>query len=296
MTATSGSLRRSMSGLGVVAPPLSHETPRSAEAPLPPQAQLPAATAPPAATVLRPEAPPESGRPSSAPAVGHRAGWAADWASIAASGPCLPILFDECGMAFVGLTAAADAGAPASSWRSVQLDAPDLAGLARAWLDQLVRESSDPRVEVVDVAVDRIAPIWADGGWRLLGRVGLRRVFGEQGPTRHLSSASSSVRIEGHERIWALYAEIDAGARPPGVDDGQPPAGETSIRGADIAAQPAPGTSQSRSEAAPARRSGVSWGAARGRAGTISGASTRPSTSGTSRPSRYRRAGSRSTR
>ena len=145
------------------------------------------------------EVEPAIGRPEGTGSVVSRVGrhsfWTAEEAVIEATAPCLPILFDESGMALADLTAEADAGAPASSWEPVDLEAADLAGLASTWLNELMREAGDHRAELVDVAVDTVAaPASGTGdGWRLHGRVGLRRLFGRHGPARYDLRTSTSV-------------------------------------------------------------------------------------------------------
>lgn len=141
------------------------------------------------------------------------------------------MLFDESGMALADLTAEADAGAPATSWEPVDLEAADLAGLASTWLNELMREAGDHRAELVDVAVDTVASS-ADGtrdGWRLHGRVGLRRLFGRHGPARHDLRASTSLCLEALEGTWTLRAQLDpVPGRSPFDDDQRPQAGDTS--------------------------------------------------------------------
>jgi hypothetical protein len=157
---------------------------------------------------------PAFGRPectgSGVSRVGHHSSWTAEEAVIEATAPCLSILFDESGMALADLTAEADAGAPASSWEPVDLEAADLAGLASTWFNELMREAGDHRAELVDVAVDTVAaPASGTGGWRLHGRVGLRRLFGRHGPARHDLRARTSLSIEATEGTWTLSAQFD---------------------------------------------------------------------------------------
>lgn len=179
---------------------------------------------------------PATGRPactgSGAFRVGHRCSWTADEAVIEATAPCLPILFDESGMALADLTAEADAGAPASSWEPVDLEAADLAGLASTWLNELMREADDHRAELVDVAVDTVAaPESGTGdGWRLHGRVGLRRLFGRHGPVRHDLRATTGLRIKATEGgTWTLRAQLAPVPEPSSLDDHQrPQAGDAS--------------------------------------------------------------------
>jgi hypothetical protein len=128
-------------------------------------------------------------------------------------------------MALADLTAEADAGAPASSWEPVDLEAADLAGLASTWLNALMREAGDHRAELVDVAVDTVAgPASGTGdGWRLHGRVGLRRLFGGHGPARHDLRTSTSPRIKATEGTWTLRAQLDPVPDPSSFDDHQRP-------------------------------------------------------------------------
>jgi hypothetical protein len=163
--------------------------------------------------------------------VGHRSAWTAEEALIEATGPCLPILFDECGMAIADLTAEADAGAPASSWEPVVLEAADLAGLASTWLNELMKEAGDHGAELVDVAVDTVAgPARGNGDrWRLHGRVGLRRLFGRHGPARHDLRATKRLRIKATGETWTLRAQLDPVPEPSSFDDHQrPQAGDAS--------------------------------------------------------------------
>jgi hypothetical protein len=157
--------------------------------------------------------------------VGHRSAWTAEQALIEATGPCLPILFDESGMALADLTAGADVGAPASSWEPVDLEAADLAGLASAWFNELMKQAGDHRAELVDVAVDTVAApaSGTGGGWRLQGRVGLRRLFGRHGPARHDLRATTSLRIKATDKTWTLRARLDPVPEPSSLDDHQRP-------------------------------------------------------------------------
>ena len=153
----------------------------------------------------------------------------ADGAVIEATGPSLPILFDEIGMALVNLTAEFDAGAPTSSWESVELEAPDLAGLAGTWLNALMREAAERHAELVDVAVDTVtAPAPGTGhGWRLHGRVGLRRLLGRHGPARRDLRATTGPHIETTAGRWTLQAQLEVDRSV--VDDNpRPQAGDAS--------------------------------------------------------------------
>ncbi len=163
--------------------------------------------------------------------VGHHSAWTAEEALIEATAPCLPILFDESGMALADLTAEADAGAPASSWEPVDLEAADLTGLASTWLNELMKEAGDHRAELVDVAVATVAaPASGTGdGWRLHGRVGLRRLFGRHGPARQDLRATTSLRIKATNGTWTLRARLDPVPEPSSFDDHQrPQAGDAS--------------------------------------------------------------------
>jgi len=154
-------------------------------------------------------------------AVGHRSRRSTAEAVLEASGPSLTILFDEAGMALAELTAGADAGAPASSWESIELEAADLDGLAVAWLNELMRAADGHRAELVDVAVDVVAaPEAAAAGWRLRGRAGLRRVGDGLSAARPWLRATVWPRVASSDGRWTLRARLRSS--PDGLVDRDP--------------------------------------------------------------------------
>ena len=146
-------------------------------------------------------------------AVGHRTRRGPGEAVLDASGPSLPILFDEAGMALAELTAGGEAGAPASSWEPIELEAADVDGLALAWLNELMRAADGHRAELVDIAVDLVAgPEEAASGWRLRGRAGLRRVGDGPGAARSDLRATAWPRVTSRDGRWTLRARLGSAA------------------------------------------------------------------------------------
>jgi hypothetical protein len=149
--------------------------------------------------------------PDSRVSPGHHARLTADGAEIEAAAPSLSMLFDESGLALAELASVQDAGAPASSWRRVQLIGPDLAGLAWCWFSELIADASLDDTELVDVAVDVVAPPGDrdHDGWRLQGRIGLRRLFRRHGSARHEPRVSiERLSVETTEGRWRLRARL----------------------------------------------------------------------------------------
>ena len=143
--------------------------------------------------------------------LGHRSLSQERDAEIEAAAPCLSMLFDESGMALARLASAEDAGTPASSWESVDLLAPDLAGLACSWFNELMRKASNHRAELVDVAVDAVISLADESGecWRLHGRVGLRPLFGHRGPAHHdWHATTDGLSVQVADGTWRLRAHL----------------------------------------------------------------------------------------
>lgn len=157
--------------------------------------------------------------------VGHRALLTAHTAALEAAAPCLSVLFDEIAMGLAELTSGADAGAPASSWERVTLEAADLPDLLCAWLNELVACAATHRSAFVDVAVDRVeSPANRLGcGWRLLGRAGLRAFRRPDESTQHGWTAVTRGGLSLHESegTWTLRARLDPAESPRAVDDHQ---------------------------------------------------------------------------
>lgn len=127
---------------------------------------------------------------------------------IRASAPDLPTLFEEAALAVGDLaadTAVTAADAPGGAGEGIELEAPDLAGLAFGWLNEIVGliDIHGPlaRVEVASVDGER------DEAWRLRGRAWL----GGRGRIR-LDIKSATYHGLAVERIpggWRLTAYLD---------------------------------------------------------------------------------------
>ncbi len=131
-------------------------------------------------------------------------------AGIWATAPDLAGLFEQSALALGELIA--EAGPDGRfDWREVGLEAPDLPGLAYAWLNELIAIVDIHRAAIVATEVTELADA-ADGRpARLRARVGLRS-FGEPG-VRVLGQVKSAtyhrLRVERAGDGWRLEGFLD---------------------------------------------------------------------------------------
>lgn len=167
-------------------------------------------------------------RPPSAPTRAHRSHEAvphtAD-AGLRACAPDLAALFEEAAAALAELAADVAPDARRTSEVRIELRAADLAGLAFAWLNELIGLSDAGRGPLAATAVERIAPLGsarpapsADaaaprpaGGWSLIGRAWFARVDRDRVRPRVGVKAATfhGLFVEESPAGWSLVAYLD---------------------------------------------------------------------------------------
>jgi SHS2 domain-containing protein len=142
-------------------------------------------------------------------------------AGIEATAPSLPELLEEAAAALAELSSELVDAAEPSCWVEVTLDGDDLAGLAYAWLNELISLADIHHGGVVATSVEAVEGPPAErrpgrasslaGPWRLRGRIGIKR-YAEPGivPLRQAKSATyHRLAVERTGRRWALHAYVD---------------------------------------------------------------------------------------
>jgi SHS2 domain-containing protein len=120
-------------------------------------------------------------------------------------------LFEETATALAELTAELAPGAEVSTWEDVTVEGHDLAGLAYAWLNELIALMDIHRAGIVAVSVDRLERVEPDLAWGLHARVGLRPYA--EGGVRPRSQAKAAtyhgLAVERGPDGWTLRAYLD---------------------------------------------------------------------------------------
>ncbi|MGD8682850.1 MAG: archease [Chloroflexota bacterium] len=135
-------------------------------------------------------------------------------AGISATAQDLATLFEEAALALIELTTSVSAGVGATNWESVQLEAPDVTGLAFGWLNELIGLGDVGQGAVVAAEIEQLedpGPRDVDGAWSLVGRVGLHPA--DDHTVRVLRQPKSAtyhgLRIEQQRQRWTLRAYLD---------------------------------------------------------------------------------------
>lgn len=120
-------------------------------------------------------------------------------------------LFEEAAAALAELTADPAPGAEVTAWEGVALEGRDLAGLAYAWLNELIALIDIERAGIVAVSVDRLERVEPDLAWGLHARVGLRRYAegGVQPRSQAKAATYHGLAVERGPDGWTLRAYLD---------------------------------------------------------------------------------------
>jgi len=120
-------------------------------------------------------------------------------------------LFEEAATALAELTADPAPGAEVSIWEVITVEGRDLAGLAYAWLNELIALIDIHRAGIVAVSVDRLDSVGPDCTWGLHARVGLRRYAegGVQPCSQAKAATYHGLAVERGRDGWTLRAYVD---------------------------------------------------------------------------------------
>lgn len=135
-------------------------------------------------------------------------------AGLLAVAPTLPELFEEVAIALGTFTADVMPYARVAAREAVELEGADLAGLAYAWLNELVGLGDLQHGALVEATVERIdgpADAQSGGPWRLHGHVGLVPYSsGSVRPRRNVKSATYHRLVVRHRGgRWTMRAYLD---------------------------------------------------------------------------------------